>query len=147
MPERIERVFSLEAVNALVPQLSQCVGRQLDRRATIEGLLERLREVAGVVPERIMIDPADPTDLRELKQELVSHLEAYRDGWREIEGMGAVLKDPRQGLLDFYGEVDGKLVWLCWKYGEAECGHYHALEEGFASRRAINTSVKNRLLN
>ena len=147
MVMRVERVLSLEAINSMLPELSQCVGRQLERRASIEGLLDRLRAVAGAVPERIMIDPADPTDVRELKQELVHELEAYRDGWREVEGMGAVLKDPRQGLLDFYGEVDGKLVWLCWKYGEAECGHYHALEEGFAARRAIGASVKNRLLN
>lgn len=131
----------------MVPALSQRVGQQLQRRATIEGMLSRLREIVGVVPERIMIDPAEPSDVRELKESLVSELEAYRDGWREVEEMGAVLKDARMGLLDFYGEVDGKLVWLCWKYGEAECGHYHALEEGFASRRAIGASIKNRLLN
>ena len=142
-----QKVFSLEAVNAMVPALSQRVGQQLQRRAAIEALLARLRAIVGVVPERIMIDPAEPTDVRELKESLVSELEAYRDVWREVEEMGAVLKDARMGLLDFYGEVDGKLVWLCWKYGEAECGHYHALEEGFAARRAIGASIKNRLLN
>ena len=36
------RVFTLEAVNALVPKLSVVVGRQLQRRTGIEELLARL---------------------------------------------------------------------------------------------------------
>lgn len=143
-----QRVFTLEAVNALVPRLENLVGRQIGRRKAIEALLVRLgRELGGEVPERIVIDPADPTDVREMKRELVTRLEAYRAGWLEVEEMGAVLKDPRLGLLDFYGEVDGKLVWLCWKHGESECAFYHALSEGFSARRPIGASVKSRLLN
>jgi hypothetical protein len=141
------RVFTLEAVNALVPRLQNVVGRQLHRRGAIEELLIQLGRELGDVPERIILDPADPSDVRALKRDLVSKIEAYRDGWREIEEMGAVLKDPRTGLLDFYGEVDGKLVWLCWRYGESECAFYHALEEGFAARKPIGASVKQRLLN
>lgn len=141
------RVLTLEAVNALVPRLEGVVGKQLERRVAIENLLIQLGRELGDVPERIVIDPADPTEVREMKRELVTKIEAYRAGWREVEEMGAVLKDARIGLLDFYGEVDGKLVWLCWKYGEAECGFYHALEEGFPARRPIGHSVKQRLLN
>ena len=85
--------------------------------------------------------------MRTLKRELVAALAAYDAGWQAVEAMGAVLKDPRVGLLDFYGEVDGKLVWLCWRYGESECAFYHALSEGFAARRPIGASVKSRLLN
>ena len=141
------RVFTLEAVNALVPRLAEVVGRQLERRSAIEALLVRLGRELGDVPERIVLDPADPTDVREMKRELVAQIETYRAGWREVEEMGAVLKDARTGLLDFYGEVDGKLVWLCWRYGEAECAFYHALDQGFAARRPIGASVKQRLLN
>lgn len=141
------RVFTLEAVNALVPQLDTIVGRQLERRTAIEALLVRLGRELGDLPERIVLDPADPTNVRQMKRDLVSKIEAYRAGWVEIEEMGAVLKDPRIGLLDFYGEVDGKLVWLCWKYGEAECSFFHPLEEGFSARRPIGASIKQRLLN
>ncbi len=107
----------------------------------------RLGRELGDVPERIVIDPADPTDLRDLKKNIVERIEEYRAGWREVEDLGAVLKDARMGLLDFYGNVDGKLVWLCWKYGEPECAHYHALEEGFSARKPIGNSVRSRLLN
>jgi hypothetical protein len=142
-----QRVFTLEAVNALVPRLQELVGRQLERRDAIEATLVRLGRELGDVPERIVLDPADPFEVREMKRSLVAQIEVYRAGWREVEEMGAVLKDPRIGLIDFYGNVDGKLVWLCWKYGETECAFYHALEEGFSGRKPIGASVKQRLLN
>ena len=147
MDTRDGRVFTLEEVNDLVPKLSEAVKRQLERRSEIEGLLIRLGRELGDVPERIVFDPADPTDLRKLKRELVHRIEEYRAGWKAIEDMGAVLKDARTGLLDFYGTVDGKLVWLCWKYGEDEVAHYHALEEGFSGRKPIAQSMRYRLLN
>src|SRR5438045_3159924 len=99
-------VFTLEAVNALVPKLQAMVGRQLHRRGEIEQLLAQLGRELGDVPERIVIDASDSTDVRDLKRSLVLRIEEYRAGWREIEGLGAVLKDPRIGLLDFYGTVD-----------------------------------------
>ena len=141
------RVFTLEAVNALVPKLQDLVGRQLERRSGIEQLLARLGRELGDVPDRIVLDPADPHEVREMKRELVRRIEEYRAGWREVEEMGAVLKDPRIGLLDFYGSVEGKMVWLCWKYGEAEVLWYHSLEEGFSGRKPIADSIRHRLLN
>jgi hypothetical protein len=141
------RVFTLEEVNELVPALAVAVKKQLERRSEIEGLLMKLGRELGDVPERIVLDPADPTDIRDLKRDLVRRIDEYRTGWRVIEGMGAVLKDARMGLLDFYGNVEGKLVWLCWKYGENEVAHYHALEEGFSARKPIAQSMRFRLLN
>jgi hypothetical protein len=145
--QRDARIFTLEEVNDLVPKLSDAVKRQLDRRSEIEALLMRLGRELGDVPDRIVLDPADPTDIRDLKRDLVKRIEEYRAGWKEIEATGAVLKDARMGLLDFYGNVDGKLVWLCWKYGETEVNHYHALEEGFSGRKMIAQSMRHRLLN
>lgn len=145
--QRDNRVFTLEEVNDLVPKLSAAVKRQLERRSEIEGLLMRLGRELGDVPDRIVLDPADPVDIRDLKRDLVKRIEEYRAGWREIEATGAVLKDARMGLLDFYGNVEGRLVWLCWKYGESEVSHYHALEEGFSGRKPIAQSMRHRLLN
>ncbi len=147
VPQEPKRVLTLEEVNALLPRVSELVGRQLDVRREIQGFLARLGELTGDVPERIVLDPADPADLRALKRGLVEHIERYRAGWRELEEMGGVLKDSRLGLVDFYGQVDGKLVWLCWKYGEEEVGFYHALDEGFSARRLLAHSMRHRLLN
>ena len=141
------QVFTLEAVNAIIPQLNTLVGRQLSRRPEIEKRLKSLGELIGEVPDAIVADDTDPEPVRSLKEELAKRIEEYQEGWREVEEMGAVLKDPRTGLVDFYGRVDGKLVWLCWKYGENEVSHYHALDEGFSGRKPFRASIKVRLLN
>ena len=140
-------VYTLEAVNALVPRLNLVVGEQLLRRSEIETRLKELAEELGAMPEALTIEANDTPHVRSLKGNLMSRVEEYERGWKALEEMGAVLKDPRIGLVDFYGRVDGKLVWLCWKYGEQEINHYHALDEGFSGRKAIAESVRARLLN
>ena len=42
-----QQVFSLEEVNALVPELTRIVGRQLELRASIEHMLDELAETTG----------------------------------------------------------------------------------------------------
>ncbi|HEY8089905.1 MAG TPA: DUF2203 domain-containing protein [Polyangiaceae bacterium] len=140
-------VFTLEAVNSMVPRLQKMMEAQMGRRSDIEQRLEQLSKLVGKVPETIQVDDQDPPHVRDLKQDLVARVDRYQSGWREIEEMGAVLKDPRQGLLDFYGQVDGKLVWLCWRYGEDAVTHYHGLDEGFSGRRPIEPTMRQRHLN
>jgi hypothetical protein len=140
-------VFTLEEVNSLLTRLKPLMARQMDRRTEIEGKLERLAELLGTLPETIEVDEADPSHVRELKRDLVDRVEKYQSCWREIEALGAVLKDPGAGLVDFYGHVDGKAVWLCWKFGEEAVAHYHDLDEGFAGRRPIEATLRHRHLN
>jgi hypothetical protein len=140
-------VFTLEAVNALLPRLRDVMHAQMDRRGEIEKRLEELSRILGEVPDTIQIDDSDSVPVRELKQDLIERVDRYQTAWREVEEMGAVLKDARSGLVDFYGQVDGKLVWLCWKYGEDAVTHYHGLQEGFAGRKPIESTMRQRHLN
>ncbi len=55
-----------------------------------------------------------------------------------LEGWGCILKDLRQGLVDFYAIRDGKLVFLCWKMDETGIRYWHSLEGGFAARAPID---------
>jgi hypothetical protein len=145
MPDR--EVFTLEEVNAKIPALRGLVAEQLSRRAAIQERLASLGELTEEIPEDLAVTAADSTAVRVLKTELAKLVEEYRVGWQRVEALGAVIKDPQIGLVDFYGRVDGKVVWLCWKYGEEEVAYYHALDEGFAGRKAIGASVRARLLN
>jgi len=140
-------VFSLESVNALVPRLNAVIGEQLERRARIEVKLAALTTTLGTIPDSLDPQPDDGGEVGRLKTEVKDLILEYRAAWKELEEMGAVVKDPRRGLIDFYGRVDGELVWLCWQYGEHEVSHYHRLEEGFPGRKAIADAVKQRLLN
>jgi hypothetical protein len=145
MPEQAE--FTLEEVNAKLPELRAMVGEQLSRRATIQERLGALGELTDEIPEDFSARPDDPPEVSALKAELAMLVAAYHRGWQAVESLGAVVKDPQVGLVDFYGRVDGKLVWLCWKYDEEEVAYYHALDEGFAGRKPIGNSLRQRLLN
>lgn len=140
-------VFTLEEVNSLLPRLKVLMAAQMDRRSEIEGKLERLAGLLGTLPDTIEVEERDPTHVRDLKRDLLERVEKYQASWREIETLGAVLKDARAGLVDFYGRVDGKAVWLCWKFGEEAVAHYHDLDEGFAGRRPIEANLRHRHLN
>jgi hypothetical protein len=140
-------VFTLEAANAVLPRLKVLMHAQMGRRSEIEKRLEELAKVLGEVPDTIQMEDDDTAQVRTIKTELVARVEAYQSAWRELEEMGAVLKDPRMGLVDFYGQVDGKLVWLCWKYGEDAVTHYHGLDEGFSGRKPIAATMRQRHLN
>ena len=140
-------VFTLEEVNALVPRLKSMVQAQMGRRSEIEDRLGRLAKLVGAVPETIALEERDPPHVRTVKRDLLERVERYHSAWQEVEDLGAVLKDPRTGLLDFYGQVDGKLVWLCWRYGEDSVTHYHGLDEGFSGRKPIEAIMRQRHLN
>ncbi len=145
MPEQEE--FTLEEVNAKLPELRAMVGEQLSRRATIQERLTSLGELTEEIPDDFAAQPGDAPAVSALKAELAILVAAYHRGWQAVESTGAVVKDPQVGLVDFYGRVDGKLVWLCWKYGEDEVAFYHALDEGFSGRKPIGQSLRQRLLN
>jgi hypothetical protein len=147
------RVFSLEEANALVPTLTEIVRTQLERAELIEKLVAELYEKGAARKtdaDGDMVDitvyPGDSRHVRQLKRDLGERVRAYRDGWRQVQDLGAVVKDPSVGLLDFYGRVDDRLVWLCWKYGETSIDYYHELDTGFAGRKTL-TDARRLLLN
>ena len=57
----------------------------------------------------------------------------------ELVAMGADVKDPLLGLIDFYHRrADGTIVLLCYRDDEADLGYWHPLDTGFAGRRPLS---------
>lgn len=144
------QVLSLEEVNALVPDLTRIVREQLDKRNRIEALLDALADLTGARGD-VTPRASDSADVRKQKRDLARTIDEYQRGWARVETMGGVLKDPREGLVDFYGRIDvgrrERLVWLCWKFGEKQVNHYHLLDEGFSARKRIEDDGRRLLLN
>jgi hypothetical protein len=138
---------TLEAASALIPELERIFHAQLARRADIERGLEELGIELGKATSHLRVEPADGAEVRRKKQALTRQISEYTEAWNELEALGGVLKDPRRGLVDFYGEVEGELVWLCWRLGEGSITHYHKLSEGFSSRKAIGADARKKLVN
>ncbi len=141
------RVFTIEEVQSLIPELTEMVRQQLSLRSDIEKGVGDLATLQGAPPTSLDENADDPARVLALKREIRSRVENYERGWNAVEKLGAVVKDPRIGLLDFFGHVEGKLVWLCWRFGEARIEYYHDLDAGFAGRRAIHQDTRKRHLN
>lgn len=63
--------------------------------------------------------------------------ESIRKNAERLVEKGVLLKDAYIGLVDFPSIIEGKLVYLCWKYGESTIEYYHDLESGYAGRRRL----------
>ena len=55
----------------------------------------------------------------------------------KIEQLGIEVKDPERGLIDFYSEREGTVVYLCYLLGEPDLAFWHSLEGGFAGRQPL----------
>lgn len=142
-----QRIFTISEVNALIPALSTLVGEQLREQSDIEHGLAELMRLTGEPPRSLKSASEDTSEVQRLKAALRGRIARYETGWQRIQKWGGVIKDPQTGLVDFYGRVDGKLVWLCWRYGEDSLGYYHELTSGYAGRRPLSAEVRRKLVN
>jgi hypothetical protein len=142
-----QRVFTISEVNALIPALSSLVGDQLLQQSEIEHGLAELMRLTGEPPRSLAQTAKDSTEVKKLKGVLQGRISRYETGWQRVQTWGGVIKDPQTGLVDFYGRVDGKLVWLCWRYGEDSLGYYHELTAGYSGRRPLSADVRRKLVN
>lgn len=49
----------------------------------------------------------------------------YHKVLEEIVKLGGVVERIGEGFVDFASKVNGKKVWLCWRYGEPDVNYYH----------------------
>ena len=142
-----QRVFTISEVSALIPALSSLVQDQLREQSDIEHGLAELVRLTGEPPRSLDLSERDSAEVVRLKRDLRKRIARYETGWQRVQKWGGVIKDPQAGLVDFYGRVDGKLVWLCWRYGEDTLGYYHELTAGYSGRRPLSADVRRKLVN
>jgi len=140
-------LFTISEVNALIPTLNLIVAQQLREQSDIEQGLAELTQRGGRNFDSLEPSADDESDVQKLKSELRQRIGRYDSGWRKVRALGGIVKDPQIGLVDFYGRVEGRVVWLCWRYGEDSVGYYHELEEGYSGRRPISANVRKHLVN
>jgi len=134
----VARFYDIDAVNALVPELTALTERLRAQRAELIALRDEAhaRRAAGV-PEGRLQETGDDPEIRRIDLRMrgvVDQMQA-EVGWlveRSIE-----LRDIQTGLLDLPALVAGRQVWLCWRLGETEVGWWHDLDTGFAGRRPL----------
>jgi hypothetical protein len=71
-----------------------------------------------------------------VKEQLDHSLERLQEYVDELTSIGVELKDYETGLIDFPGRHQGRDVYLCWRLGEENVGHWHELHTGVSGRQS-----------
>lgn len=138
-PDRLPKTFEIAEAQALlskvVPLVEQLQGLQ---RSIIE-TSDCLERAAG----RLSSGNGHPIrSIKEEMEKLATHqlqlIEAFQSAFKQLEGLGCLLKDLKAGLVDFYAARNEELVFLCWKLGEDSIQYWHTLESGFSGRRPLS---------
>lgn len=123
-----QRLFTLEEANALLPQLRRMLKAVLDAREKIVAAQPELWPI---------LEKAIGNGGGKKAGQMLKHFEIIQHNTQAIQGMGIELKDINSGLIDFPAERDGRVVYLCWRYGEGDIESWHDLNAGFAGRQPL----------
>lgn len=128
-----DKLFTLDEATALIPQLTLAMEKMQRISMTVREEIETLTRERGeqALPE------LSTQQLLRLKPSLGPLFEEVAQIVEEIEQQGCDFKGLELGLVDFPSNLAGKIIYLCWQYGEEEIAFYHGIEEGFASRRPL----------
>jgi hypothetical protein len=127
--------FTPEQANALLAEVRPLAERLVrHRRSLSRAQAARTRIVSRIAGNGAGIDAGELADLDErIGKELTGIARCVN----AIHELGAVVKDPDEGLVDFPSRVDGRDVYLCWKVGEDAIEYWHGIDEGFAGRKPL----------
>ena len=132
------RIFSLDEVNALLPELEVRISKFLQKKemyarrhdeVLMHELINRAEQNDSLLPDTLDLDQ----DVRELES-AITYLEK---DVREILALGGVLRNVEKGWVDFLGEWQGQKIYFCWKMGEKTVQYYHDLEDSNDERKCL----------
>jgi hypothetical protein len=119
------------ALLEIIPVLEGIRAAYVELRALQASLSAEVRGASG--DGHLLANPwqeGGENRVEELNREL-------RRGAGELDRRGVELKDPEKGLIDFFHEHDGRVVYLCFRLGEPRIQYWHELRAGFAGRQPL----------
>lgn len=125
-----ERTFTLTEAKQLLPQLEEqllAVKEEKDVLVHSHGEIKK----ASANAQSNGGSFAGPRYIRAL--------ERISDSVEAIQEMGVLVKDLDIGLCDFPCQMNGRVVYLCWKLGEPEIRFWHEVEDGYTGRQPLET--------
>ena len=131
------RLFSLREANALLDTLREEFTRARELRDQLVDVQQKLSDAGRPLegPD-IQIDTDAPPAVQRLQAKAAVIFGKIRDVLRQVAELGVEVK-AADGLVDFRSKLNGRTVYLCWKFGEERVTHWHELDTGFAGRKPI----------
>lgn len=119
----MERIFSEDEANALLPRLTEILPR-------LRGAFETFRSAARGARRRTGSNGSNPGAVAETGGD-------YAELLAEVTDLGVVVRDPESGLCDFPAMREGEPIFLCWRLGEERVGFWHPRDTGIAGRQPL----------
>jgi hypothetical protein len=132
---RPARLFTIEQANATLPLVRAITS---DLATLARDVIER-RHRLGLLTAGRDLKAGDPyvDELAQIETDLSKDTEKLQGYVDELRELGVEAKGALDGLVDFPCEMDGRIVYLCWRLGEPEVLHWHELNAGFAGRQSL----------
>ena len=132
------RIYTPQEVNLILPKVQ-----------SIFPNLRKLRE--GIISQQNQCDVEEITShgltgqmAEEARERMCTHKKDLKKMEKEFEKeirffeqIGCELKSLEPGLVDFYGERQGELIYLCWREDESSVDWWHSLSGGFSGRQLL----------
>lgn len=133
------KTFSVEQANACLPLVRSIVA---DMVSLARDMIERRQRLDQLTSGRSS-SKGDPysDELAQIEEELEKDTERLMGYAGELIELGVEPKGAAEGLVDFPHVLDGRMVYLCWKYNEPEVLYWHERDAGFAGRRPLTVGA------
>jgi hypothetical protein len=129
------KTFTPDEANATLPLVRAItadvvhLSRDLVERRHRLGLLNRDAASGSVDPYA--------EEIAQMREEYEKDTRRLQEFIQELSDLGVTLQSAPDGLVDFPSEVDGRLIYLCWKFNEPEVAHWHEVDAGYAGRQPL----------
>jgi hypothetical protein len=129
----VRKYFTLPEANRTLPLVKRIVGDITVLYPKWRDLMYRYEFVAA----QGRADGGESAQQRGLRREIEDVAHEVNRFLEELEQVGCVFKGFEEGLVDFYGKIDGRDIFWCWRVGEERIEHWHELDAGFAGRQPL----------
>ncbi len=132
------RLWSAHEANARLPALRELLPQLRSWASRLGEVHSELARLAKFWGDELGARDRPDHDLQErLEAEWKNLSHRLDEAVGSLRSEGIEVKQLEDGLVDFFGLVDGRLAFLCWRADEAEVAFYHPLEGGYATRRPL----------
>ncbi len=120
-----DRLFTLAEANRLIPRLNSHLSSVKQAKAALGRTKEDIKRAS---------EQAQYGGGSTLGPLYIASLQQVSSNVQAIHDMGVLVKDLDMGLCDFPHLRDGRVVFLCWKFGEQEVKWWHETTSGYKDR-------------
>lgn len=131
----MERYFTVEEANhalTLVSPIASDIVAKMNQA-------KRLHEEVKIQRESSQTNEVELLEKLRFAEKLLNEVEYHM---KELESVGALLKDLTLGLVDFPCLYGGRVIYLCWMLGEKTITAWHEVDRGFADRKPLDETFK-----